>query len=78
MENQPKTEPTDSILPNPALEEFGLTKREFFASCALVGILSRSEDDSINEKVEEAVLAADTMIVELNKNEADVQITDIK
>ena len=52
-------------------EQDGLTKREYFAAMALQGISANSAlyRLSIEEKAERAVLLADQVIAELNKDE---------
>jgi hypothetical protein len=47
----------------------GLTKREYFAALAMQGLLaSPTEIGSLNEFIEKAVISADKLIKELNKN----------
>jgi hypothetical protein len=49
-------------------DEFGLTKREYFAAMALQGLLSQSQFLINSEKFAKfAVEAADALMAELNK-----------
>lgn len=75
------TRPNDAAYPIPAgplltedgiarpihSEEYGLTKREWFAGMALAGLLSRKSDsDTIRLAVLASIECADTLIAELS------------
>ena len=65
-----KTIPTDLAFPLVALgiaEEIGLSKREWFAGLAMQGNLTSMRDWTYKQEAEAAVLAADALIAELNK-----------
>ncbi len=47
---------------------FGLTKREFFASQILAGLMSRSGEPKVDWQAALAVKLADNLIDELNKS----------
>ena len=69
MENK-ETKANEPVYPNkfvPIL--YGLTKREYFASMALQGIIANKDglDIKIERIVESAVDTADALIEELNK-----------
>lgn len=49
----------------------GLTKREYFASLALQGLAHQSNGYNFREKAVYAILLADTLIEELNKEKTN-------
>ena len=68
METNPN-EPIDSNLLNTVVKYSGLTKREYFASMAMKGIITNKDglDIKIERIAESAVDMADSLIEELNK-----------
>lgn len=62
-------EPIDSALLNTVVRYSGLTKREYFASMAMKGIITNKDglDIKIERIAESAVDMADALIEELNK-----------
>ena len=65
-----RTEPNDVaypvVMPNGELYP-GLTKREYFAGLAMQGNISASRDWTYTQEAEAAILSADALIAELNK-----------
>ena len=65
-----KTNPNNPAFAVPgntlSLDDFGLTKREYFAAMAIMGKADRQGDDYDNV-AKYAVMLADTLIEELNK-----------
>lgn len=64
-----KTMPTDAANAIDSLQQYGLTKREYFAAMALQGIMSRNDlsELDISDKVRLATDYADSLIEALNK-----------
>jgi len=64
--------PDQTAFPSTELMTFGLTKREYFAAMALLGLLSdRQENQALswreNDYTNNAVIIADLLIAALNK-----------
>ena len=59
---------------------YGLTKREYFASMAMQGLLSNPNDHSLSQKAIaiSSVEMADALIKELNKEYAAFNITNFR
>jgi hypothetical protein len=73
MENK-ETKPNNSAFPIIAEDyiiDGGLTKREYFASMALQGLLSMYGSDYQVQIAKDAIYWADSLIEELNKTKQD-------
>ena len=71
MSKYDKCDPSDYAFSSPpasgSLGVRGLTKREYFAGLAMQGNISASRDWTYTQEAEAAILSADALIAELNK-----------